>query len=266
MIQAKKPDDEHVARMWREYKRDTTDCVARNRLLELYYPIVKRYAAHLRSTLPVSSPLEYGDLLAPGTFGLIDAMERFDLHRGVKFETFCGRRIYGEMVDELRRVDYVPRNTRMHAAKIAKASEALNERLDRPPSHDEIRDELGVSEETYRCMMRAARIRSLVSLDGVLVANTDGGQDVTREATLQNRRVEDPSREAEKTDLMRLVTRGLSGNERIVITLYYYGGLTMREIGESLGVCESRISQVRARCIVKMKERLAGRENEFYVS
>ena len=230
--------DVDVAELWREFKEHpTTDL--RNRLVERYLPLVKYNAERIWQRLPEGVDLD--DLISAGVFGLMDAIDAFDLGRGVKFETYCVPRIRGAMLDELRTMDWVPRLVRAKAAKMEEARKSLEAEHGRPPTDVELAERLGLAMEEFEKMAMDANAVGLISLNKKWY-ETDSYKDVREIDILEDKKGEDPTRRLQRKDLMRMVTKGLNRNERLIIILYYYEELTMKEIGATLDLSESRVS------------------------
>src|SRR5437868_616095 len=220
--------DRDISEIWRDYKLDQSNKNLRNILMEKYLPLVRYNAERVWSKLPDGVDLH--DLISAGVFGLMDAIEAFDLTRGVKFETYCVPRIRGAMLDELRTMDWVPRLVRSKASKMEEARKTLEAQLGRPPRADEMSEKLGVSLEEFNKMIGDATAVSKVSLNKKWY-ETDSYKDVREIDILEDKKAEDPTHRLQNRDLMRLVTRGLNRNERLIIILYYYEDMTTKEIG-----------------------------------
>ena len=251
--------DVDVTELWREFKEHPTTPL-RNKLVERYLPLVKYNAERIWQRLPEGVDLD--DLISAGVFGLMDAIEAFDLDRGVKFETYCVPRIRGAMLDELRTMDWVPRLVRSKASKLEEARKTLEAELGRPPRSEEMANRLGVSLEEYEKMSGDATAVSLVSLNKKWY-ETDSYKDVREIDILEDKKAEDPTHRLQNRDLMRLVTRGLNRNERLIIILYYYEDMTMKEIGATLDLSESRVSQMHSSIVARLQAQLAQRRPEF---
>jgi len=251
---------EDVEQLWIEFKRDQTNQELRNRLVEMYLPLVKYNGERIWSRLPEG--VELDDLISAGVFGLMDAIDAFDLSRGVKFETYCVPRIRGAMLDELRTMDWVPRLVRSKASKLNEALKNLEARLGRHPSEHELAGELGITVPELEKMILDANAVNLISLNKKWY-ETDSYKDVREIDILEDKKGEDPTRRIQKNDLMRLVTKGLNRNERLIIILYYYEELTMKEIGATLDLSESRVSQMHSSIVQRLQGQLARRRPEF---
>jgi RNA polymerase sigma factor FliA len=251
--------DLDVQQLWRDYKAEPT-LELRNTLVELYLPLVKYNAERIWARLPDGVDLD--DLISAGVFGLMDAIDAFDLERGVKFETYCVPRIRGAMLDELRTMDWVPRLVRSKHTKLEEARKRLEAELGRPPRAEEMAARLGMTIEDYEKLEGDATAVSLVSLNKKWY-ETDSYKDVREIDILEDKKAEDPTHKLQNRDLMRLVTRGLNRNERLIIILYYYEDMTMKEIGATLDLSESRVSQMHSSIVARLQQHLAKRRPEF---
>lgn len=251
---------EEVALLWEEFIPDRTNQTLRNKLIECYVHLVRYHGERVWSRLPDEVDLD--DLVSAGVFGLMDAIDAFDLTRGVKFETYCVPRIRGAMLDELRNMDWVPRLVRSRARKLMEASKTLADRLGRQPTHDELAEQMGLSTTELERMMFDANAVNLVSLNKKWF-ETDGSKDISEIDLVEDQKGEDPTGRIQKTDLMRLVTKGLNRNERLIIILYYYEEMTMREVGMTLDLSESRVSQMHSSIVERLQAQLEERRPEF---
>jgi RNA polymerase sigma factor for flagellar operon FliA len=251
--------DVDVTELWREFKEQPTTPL-RNRLVERYLPLVKYNAERIWQRLPEGVDLD--DLISAGVFGLMDAIDAFDLGRGVKFETYCVPRIRGAMLDELRTMDWVPRLVRSKHSKMEEARKALEALHGRPPTDVELAERLGLPPEEFDKMAVDANAVGLISLNKKWY-ETDSYKDVREIDILEDKKGEDPTRRLQRKDLMRMVTKGLNRNERLIIILYYYEELTMKEIGATLDLSESRVSQMHSSIIQRLQSQLNTRRPEF---
>ena len=251
---------EDVEQLWIEYKRDMSNQELRNRLVEMYLPLVKYNGERIWARLPEG--VELDDLISAGVFGLMDAIDLFDLSRGVKFETYCVPRIRGAMLDELRTMDWVPRLVRSKASKLNEAVKNLEARLGRQPNENELAQEMQISVAELEKMILDANAVNLISLNKKWY-ETDSYKDVREIDILEDKKGEDPTKRIQKNDLMRLVTKGLNRNERLIIILYYYEEFTMKEIGATLNLSESRVSQMHSSIVQRLQSQLARRRPEF---
>jgi RNA polymerase sigma factor FliA len=251
--------DVDVQQLWQGY-RAHPNIELRNQLVEHYLPLVKYNAERIWSRLPEGVDLD--DLISAGVFGLMDAIDAFDLDRGVKFETYCVPRIRGAMLDELRTMDWVPRLVRSKASKLEEARKTLEAEYGRPPHPEEMAAKMGISLDELEKMMGDATAVSLVSLNKKWY-ETDSYKDVREIDILEDKKAEDPTHRLQNRDLMRLVTRGLNRNERLIIILYYYEDMTMKEIGATLDLSESRVSQMHSSIVARLQAQLSKRQPEF---
>jgi RNA polymerase sigma factor for flagellar operon FliA len=236
--------------LWILYKRNPTDQL-RNRLVERYMPIVRNQAERFWAKLP--GGIELDDLISVGTVGLMDAIAAYDLSRGIRFEAFCPTRIHGAMVDELRSMDWVPRPIRFKATKLNEACKILETQLGRKPHDQEVADHLGISaEELHQLYAETYRV-NITSLDKTW-PESDGSKDIREVDILADRRSEDPTERLAKIDLIRAFTKGLTKTERLIVILYYYEEMTMREIGAALALSESRVSQMHSTIVERIKK------------
>ena len=251
---------EDVEQLWIEFKKDLSNEELRNRLVEMYLPLVKYNGERIWARLPEG--VELDDLVSAGVFGLMDAIDAFDLSRGVKFETYCVPRIRGAMLDELRTMDWVPRLVRSKASKLNEAMKNLEARLGRQPNENELAQEMQISVPELEKMILDANAVNLISLNKKWY-ETDSYKDVREIDILEDKKGEDPTRRIQKNDLMRLVTKGLNRNERLIIILYYYEEFTMKEIGATLNLSESRVSQMHSSIVQRLQSQLGRRRPEF---
>jgi RNA polymerase sigma factor for flagellar operon FliA len=252
--------EEELAEVWQDYKKDQTNLKLRNMLMERYLPLVRYNAERVWAKLP--DGVDLNDLISAGVFGLMDAIEAFDMDRGVKFETYCVPRIRGAMLDELRTMDWVPRLVRSKASKLEAARKQAEMELGYPPTDADIAAKLEISTEELDRLKAEASAVNLVSLNKKWY-ETDSYKDVREVDILEDQKGEDPTNGIQKRDVMKLVTKGLNRNERLIIILYYYEELTMKEIGNTLGLSESRVSQMHSSIVARLKEQLGRRRPEF---
>ncbi len=256
--------DDDIQQVWTTFKKinkDSPDYESlRNRLVERYMPLVRYNGERIWQRLP--DGVELDDLVSAGIFGLMDAIDAFDLERGVKFETYCVPRIRGAMLDELRTMDWVPRLVRSKASKLGDARKKLETKLGRAPTVLEIAQHMEITVKEVEKMQSDANAVGVVSLNKKWY-ETDSYKDVREIDILEDKKGEDPTRRVQKNDLMRLVTKGLNRNERLIIILYYYEELTMKEIGATLDLSESRVSQMHTSIVNRLQAQLGRRRVEF---
>jgi RNA polymerase sigma factor for flagellar operon FliA len=245
--------------VWREYQANPCEDT-RNYLIEKYYTLVRYNAERVYSRLPDEVDIE--DLVSAGLFGLMDAIRGFDLSRGVKFETFCAQRIRGAILDELRSMDWVPRLVRHRTSRVEQAKERLRMSLGRQPTEDEVSEALGVDEEEVKKILRDGSAVSTTSLNRQRY-QSDGNREVREIDVLEDGSQMDPLSEIQRRDLKNLLTKGLSRAERLIVILYYYEQMTMKEIGATLDLSESRVSQMHSSILARLKAQLQHREREF---
>jgi RNA polymerase sigma factor for flagellar operon FliA len=247
--------EEELRMLWRRFK-EHEDATARDRLILSYAPLVKYVAGRMSSALP--SHVEERDLISYGLLGLIGAVERFDPKRQVKFETYAVARIKGSIIDELRSLDWVPRSVRARAREIERKSAELEHRLQRAPTDEELAEALGMELDDFHAAVNQISSSSIVALDEMWSVSS-GGEQLSLLDTIADSRLTDPASLLEVTELRDTLADAIARlpeREKIVVALYYYDGLTLREIGEVLGVTESRISQLHTKAILRLKGRL----------
>jgi RNA polymerase sigma factor for flagellar operon FliA len=251
--------DMPVEEIWCEYKRTGSEDI-RNYLIEHYLDIVRYTAERMHMRLPGEVDVE--DLMSAGLFGLMDAIDAFDLDRGVKFETYCAQRIRGAIFDELRAMDWVPRLVRSRTAKVERARKALEMELGRKPTDREICQRLSVDEGEYQKLSKDSRPVGVVSLNRKWF-ETDSSKDIREIDVIRDTRQENPLSEIQRKDLKLLITKGLSRAERLIVILYYYEEMTMKEIGMTLDLSESRVSQMHSSILARLKAQMQHRAKEF---
>jgi RNA polymerase sigma factor for flagellar operon FliA len=257
------PTTEETAKLWENFIQDKSNQSLRNALIERYMPLVRFHGEKLSHKLP--DEVELDDLVSAGIFGLMDAIDAFDVNREVKFETYCAQRIRGAMLDELRNMDWVPRLVRARARKLAEANKTLSDKLGRVPTHEELAEHMNLSAGELERIMFDANTVPTVSLHKKWF-ETDGSKDISEMELVEDQKGEDPTRRLQRTDLMRLVTKGLTRNERLIIILYYYEEMTMKEVGATLDLSESRVSQMHTDIVSRLSAQLEKRRPEFAVS
>ncbi len=244
--------EEELVTVWKTYKK-TRDDNLRNILIEHHMPLVRMIAERVLQTLPKS--IELDDLTSAGTFGLMDAINGFDLSRGIKFKTYCTTRIRGSILDELRSQDWVPRLVRLKAHKLERATRLLEGQLGRLPNQAELAKELGLTMEELQDHQNEASARTIFSLsekwdDG------DDDKEMEKIEILADKKCENPVETIQSRDALDTITRNLTKKERLIILMYYYEGLTMREIGEIMELTESRVCQIHSNVMARLKAQL----------
>jgi RNA polymerase sigma factor FliA len=248
--------DDELGLRWDAFKT-SGDAEAREKLILHYAPLVKYVASRVATGLP--SSVDQSDLVSYGMFGLIDALEKFEPGRGNKFETYAIPRIKGAIIDELRAMDWVPRSIRFKARELEKAQADLEAMLKRQPTEGELAERLGVSRRELHDMLAQISFVSVLALDEVVSAGTDRGEQVSLIDTLADKGI-DPSWGVESQEtrgLLAAAINSLSEREKIVVTLYYFEGLTLAEIGEILGVTESRVCQIHTKAVGGLRGQLS---------
>jgi RNA polymerase sigma factor for flagellar operon FliA len=249
---------EDVLTLWRKY-RANRDRALRDRLILTYAPLVKFVAGRLGSGLPAH--VDEGDLVSYGLLGLIGAIERYDPDRDVKFETYAIARIKGSVIDELRAMDWVPRSVRARARDIERAIGELEAQSGRAPSEEEIAAKLGVSQDELGENLLEISRSSIAALDELWTVSSTGGDQVALIDTIEDTQGPEPQAALAQTEMREALGEAIARlpeREKLVVTLYYYEELTLREIGEVLGVTESRVSQLHTKAILRLKARLGG--------
>lgn len=252
-----RPAPTSLDELWARYK-DTGDESLREQLILHYSPLVKYVAGRVSVGLPPN--VEQADFVSSGVFGLIDAIEKFDLARSIKFETYAISRIRGAMIDELRALDWIPRSVRQKARAVERAYATLEAALRRTPSENEVAAEMGVGIEELHGVFSQLSLANVVALEELLHVGADGGDRLSLMDTLEDTAADNPVEIAEGRELKRLLARAINtlpGREKTVVTLYYYEGLTLAEIGAVLGVTESRVSQIHTKSVLQLRAKLA---------
>jgi len=249
---------EDVNELWRTYQR-TKDQALRDRLILNYAPIVKYVAGRLGSGLPAH--VDEGDLVSYGLLGLISAIERYEPDRDVKFETYAIARIKGSILDELRSLDWVPRSVRSRARQIERAMAELEAKFARAPTDEEIAAKVGITVGELEGSLTDISRSSIAALDELWTISGSGGDQVALIDTIEDEHGPQPQTAFAQTELREVVADAITSlpeREKLVITLYYYEDLTLREIGDVLGVTESRVSQLHTKAILRLRARLSG--------
>jgi len=248
--------DALLAELWANYV-DQRDPALRDRLILHYAPLVKYVAGRVGSGLPAH--VEQADLISYGTFGLIDAITRFEPSREVKFESYAMSRIRGAIIDELRNTDWIPRSVRMKARQFERTVADLEARLQRTPTDEEVAEEMEMDVEEIRKFLGQLSLVNVVALDELLT-DDDGGGSPRLGDTLQDSSALDPQAMAEHGEARQLLARAveqLPEREKVVVSLYYFEGLTLADIGRVLGVTESRICQLHTKAVLHLRTKLA---------
>ncbi|MCR5216832.1 MAG: FliA/WhiG family RNA polymerase sigma factor [Lachnospiraceae bacterium] len=248
-------DEASKLKLWDEYSKTTSPSKKseiREKLILAYAPLVKLVAGRLYIYLGYN--VEFDDLVGYGIFGLIDAIDKFDPTKAVKFETYASLRIRGEILDKIRSMDWIPRSIRQKQKKIEAAMAEIEHETGRSATDEEIAAKLGISEDDLLDWQGEAKVSNIMSLDEF----TESGCDVRMDAR-RNSHFEQPETAAEKDDLKKQIAAAideLTEKERMVVTLYYYEEMTLREISEVMEVTESRVSQLHTKALRKLQEKL----------
>ena len=237
-------------KLWERYQKTKLPELREQLILE-YANVVNLVAGRLSMYLGYT--VEYDDLVGYGIFGLIDAIDKYDANKNVKFETYASLRIRGSILDQIRKMDWIPRTLRQKQKRMEAAAAKLEADYGRPASDDEVAEELGISRDEYEGWRSEAELTNMVSLDDYLEQGSEGrleglgAQFPQPENVIQKQELKEMLVEALKT---------LTDNEQKVITLYYYEELTLKEISQILSVSESRVSQLHTKALQKIKDRL----------
>jgi RNA polymerase sigma factor for flagellar operon FliA len=259
-MKTKQINKKEIAAVWQSFI-ETRSEDSRNKLMEHYAPLVRYAAERLRAKLP--DKIEVDDLVSAGTFGLIDAIEAYDPERGVKFETYCSPRIRGSILDELRSMDWVPRLVRARATQLTRATQVLETNLGRKPTEEETAEHLEMDEDEFRRLNKDANAVNMISLDNNYNNEENGEKEVREIDIIKDDKSDNPLYEAQKRDLKSFITKGLTRAERLIVVLYYYEEMTMKEIGATLDLSESRVSQMHSSVMDRLKAQLNSRKKEF---
>ncbi len=253
-------DPDETTELWTRYKQERSREL-RDKLIIQYSPLVKYVAGRVAVGLPHS--VEQSDLVSYGVFGLIDAIEKFDLERGYKFETYAISRIKGAILDELRSIDWVPRSVRSKARSIERAYATLEAQSHRAPTDAEVASELGLNDKQFQSALSQISFVGVAALDEML-SGGDRGESITLGDTVADAN-EGPMGVYEVEEMRQTLAHSINQmpeREKIVLTLYYYEGLTLAEIGRVLGVTESRVCQIHTKAVLQLKSRIAASERE----
>lgn len=248
-----------IDQLWRTYQTSRSDDL-RNRLIEFYMPLVRYNAERVWAKLP--NEVELDDLISCGIIGLMDAIGAYDLDRGVKFATYCSRRIRGAILDELRERDWVPRIVRNRMRRVEEARKALECQLGRDPTQDELAKEMNLPPEEFKRVVGDVNRSIFISLSRPR-NESDSHKDLREIDVLEDKRSRNPIREMQKKDIKNLIMKGLSKAERLIVLLYYYEELTMKEIGATLDLSESRVSQMHSAIVKRLRAHLHNRSREL---
>ena len=252
-------DRDDLTEVWIGYKKTKRDDL-RNILMEAYLHLVRYNAERVYSKLP--NEVELDDLMSAGIFGLMDSIDHFDFDKGVKFETYCARRIQGAILDELRSMDWVPRLVRSRSHKLDAAQKSLEVELGRSPTMEELAGKMQVGMEEFEKIYKDAQATSIVSLSRKWY-ETDSNKDVREIDVLEDKKTRNPLRDIQRKDLKELMSKGLSRAEKLIVTLYYFEEMTMKEIGATLDLSESRVSQMHSSILARLRAQMNDRRREM---
>ncbi len=244
-------------KLWESFQADPTNVEKRNQLVDRYMPLVCYHAHRMHGNL---SQVDVDVLIQAGFIGLADAINSFELGRGTVFATYSAMRIRGAMLDEVRNSDWVPRLVRRWATKLRKVIEQV--RSNGPATEETVKAALGMDDHEFEQLKAAASVIDVSSMSQATLFETDSGRRQTISDVIQSKD-STPSAGLQRKDVLRLVTKGLSVPERVVVIGYYYEGKTMKEIGKELGLSESRVSQMHSTILPRIKERMKNRKDEF---
>ncbi len=250
----KKLSEFEIKELWRDFLTDRTNKKNRETLIIQYLPLVKYIVGRMRVNLP--STISTEDLAGYGVEGLINAIDRYANDKGTKFETYAITRIRGTIIDKIRSQDWVPRGVRKRYKDIQQASQVLQDRLGRQPSHQEIADEMSLPLEKVEEAIVEMSKNSLMSLYDKKGSSEDSVEVID---TIKDESKEEPLEKLEKQDVKKELQQALSRlpeREKMILTLYYHENMTLKEIGEAINVSESRVCQLHAQAIVKLKNLL----------
>jgi RNA polymerase sigma factor for flagellar operon FliA len=240
---------------WAYYKK-TRDPAARDAFIRQYSPLVKYVAGKVAASMP--NTVEFEDLVGFGVFGLLDAIEKFDPDKNVKFKTYAVTRIRGAIFDELRSIDWVPRSVRQKTKEIEDAVIGLESKLGRPATDQEIASSLGVTEGEFLKTMLKISSTSVLSLNDVWYSGDDADK-ISIGESIESPSSMNPDSTVEREEVKRVIVQAideLPEKEKKVLVLYYYEDLTLKEIGQVLDVTESRVSQLHTKAILRLRAKL----------
>ncbi|MFM9996027.1 MAG: FliA/WhiG family RNA polymerase sigma factor [Phycisphaerales bacterium] len=252
-------DHRPINEVWLEYRKSHSESL-RNDLMEKFLPLVRYNAERIYARLPDEVDIE--DLMSAGLFGLMDAIDAFELERNVKFETYCAPRIRGAILDELRAMDWVPRLVRQRTSRVEGARQRFEMGNGRPPTPDELARSLQLPPEEFEKVERDSKAVGTHSITRKF-ASSDGTRELREIDVVKDADGSDPVHEMHRRDLKDLITKGLSRAERLIVILYYYEGMTMKEIGSTLDLSESRVSQMHSSILARLKAQMQHRTREL---
>ena len=241
-----------VDQWWQDFggRHKAAKAAARDNLITHYAPLVTQIASRMIGRLP--DTVELGDLVSYGMFGLIDAVEKFEVARGFKFETYAATRVRGAIIDELRAADWVPRSVRSKARTVDTATRELEQRLMRPVTEQDVAEVLGWDIGEVRSVRDQVALSHFAALDGMSNESEHSSMDSVMSLSVPGASSSVEAREAQA--LLANAVQGVRDREQEVLRLYYYENLTLAQIGQIMGVTESRISQIHSGAVKKLRE------------
>ncbi len=246
--------EEEVAALWQEFVIDKPQHV-RDSLIEHYMPQVYQTAERMAAKLP--DHVNINDLIGWGTLGLIDAINRFDPDREIKFSTYCSSRISGQIIDELRRLDWIPRLVRVRVHQLERTRDALSSKLGRIPDDEEIAREMEMDMDQYDDFLKDTRVKSMVSLNRKWDEDDDG--ELGQIEMLPDMTATNPLTELQRAEIKEIAIKGLNEKQKQVLVMYYFDNLNLKDIGDILELSESRVSQIHAQILDFLKEKFSER-------
>jgi RNA polymerase sigma factor for flagellar operon FliA len=252
-------DDIPMEEVWREFKATHSEDI-RNFLVEKFLHLVRYNAERIYARLPDEVDIE--DLMSVGLFGLMDAIDKYDLTREVKFETFCAPRISGAILDELRSMDWVPRLVRHRSGKVEGVRQKIEMELGRKATNDEIAERLNLADDEFEKYRRDSKAVGITSINRNCF-QSDGNRELREIDVIKDEGQTSPVKLLQRRDLRELITKGLSRAERLIVILYYYESMTMKEIGATLDLSESRVSQMHSSILARLKAQMQHRMREL---
>lgn len=247
--------EEEVTQCWREYVKEHDDHL-RDRLIEHYMPLVYQTAERMASRLP--SFIDINDLISAGTLGLIDAIGKFEPDRDVKFSTYCCTRVSGSILDELRRLDWAPRLVRSRVNQLERSREDLECSLGRRPSDEELADHMDLTRDQFEALRKDAQVKSMISLDRKW--DEDDDHELGQFEMIADNETPDPLDMVSRAEIKEVALRGLSEKEKLVLVMYYFEEMSLKEIGAVLELSESRVCQIHAQTLEFLRAKFAHRD------
>ena len=248
-----------IEEVWKEYQKSQTQDL-RNYLMEKFLPLVRYNAERIYARLPDEVDIE--DLMSAGLFGLMDAIDAYDLERKVKFETYCAPRIRGAILDELRSMDWVPRLVRHRTSKVDHARQKIEMETGEAASDDQVALRLGIAPDEFEKYKRDSTAVNTISLTRKCFGS-DGTRELREIDVIRDESQRNPLKLLQSRDLREMMTKGLSRAERLIVILYYYEGMTMKEIGATLALSESRVSQMHSSILARLKAQMQHKMKEL---